>query len=134
MLNPPTICICENYLIIKIFNQNNKLILCSSITTPSVDVAENEFNSHFRRSSTGVLLSPEVDVTSTSKIAPGEMSESDGIWILKKDSQRRQTLFKVLNEDEKKICDIWMEKIENERNEKTVLEMVKNIFKKTNEY
>lgn len=89
-----------------------------------MDVTENEFNSHLRRSSTGILLSPEVDVSSTSKIAPGEMSESDGIWILKKDSQRRQTLFKVLSEDEKKICDIWMEKIEHERSEKTVLEMV----------
>jgi mitogen-activated protein kinase kinase kinase 5 len=101
-----------------------------------VDGAESEFNPPFRRSSTGVLLSPEVDVSSTSKITPGEMSESDGIWILKKDSQRRQTLFKVLSEDEKKICDTWMEKIENERSEKTFLEMVKKnyfIFVKINQ-
>lgn len=91
-----------------------------------MDIAENEFNPHFRRSSTGVMLSPDVDVSSTSKITPGELSESDGIWILKKDSQRRQTLFKVLSEDEKKICDTWMEKIENERSEKTILEMVRN--------
>lgn len=103
----------------------NTISFSSSITTPSVDVVESEFNPHFRRGSSGVLLSPEVDVSSTSKISPGEMSESDGIWILKKDSQRRQTLFKVLSEDEKKICDTWMEKIENERSEKTVLEMVK---------
>lgn len=53
------------------------------------------------------------------------MSESDGIWILKKDSQRRQTLNKVLTEDEKKICDIWMEKIEHDRSEKTILEIVR---------
>lgn len=91
-------------------------------------MAENEFNSPFRRSSTGVLLSPEVDVSSTSKIAPGDLSESDGMWILKKDSQRRQTLLKVLSEDENKICDIWMKRIENERSEKTVLEMVKKSF------
>lgn len=103
-------------------------IICSSITTPSVDVNESLFNSSFRRSSTGVLLSPEVDVSSTSKIAPGEISESDGIWILKKDSQRRQTLFKVLSEDEKKICDIWMEIIQNNRNEKNFLQMVNNNF------
>lgn len=99
-------------------------IYYSSITTPSVEVIENDFNTTFRRSSTGVLLSPEVDVSSTSKINPGEISESDGIWILKKDSQRRQTLFKVFSEDEKKICDTWMEKIENDRNEKNILQMV----------
>lgn len=92
-------------------------------------MVETDFNSPFRRSSTGVLLSPEVDViTSTSKIATGEISESDGIWILKKDSQRRQTLFKVLSEDEKKICETWMEKIENDRNEKNFLQMVRMEF------
>lgn len=125
---------CSNFEIVKIYLSLLKMthwlyffnnIICSSITTPSVDLHESDFSS-FRRSSTGVLLSPEVDVSSTSKITPGEISESDGIWILKKDSQRRQTLFKVLSEDEKKICDIWMEIIENNRNEKNFLQMVSN--------
>ncbi|KAL7046661.1 hypothetical protein ACKWTF_002681 [Chironomus riparius] len=97
----------------------------SSIITPSVDVAENEFSSSFRRSSTGVLLSPEVTendvISSTSKNLAGEANESDGFYLLKKDSQRRQTLSKVLSQDEKKICEVWMEKIANDRSEKIVL-------------
>lgn len=65
-----------------------------------------------------------MDVTSTSKIASGETNESDGFYLLKKDSQRRQTLSKVLSQDEKKICEVWMEKIENDRPEKIVLSIV----------
>jgi mitogen-activated protein kinase kinase kinase 5 len=91
-------------------------------------VAENEFSSSFRRSSTGVLLSPEVAendvISSTSKHLAGEANESDGFYLLKKDSQRRQTLSKVLMQDEKKICEVWMEKITNDRSEKIVLEIV----------
>lgn len=92
-------------------------------TTPSVDMGDGDFNLN-RRSSSGVLLSPEVDVSSTSKTVPGETSESDGFYLLKKDSQRRQTLSKVLTQDEQKICAVWMEKIENDRPEKIVLNIV----------
>ncbi|KAG5678685.1 hypothetical protein PVAND_008335 [Polypedilum vanderplanki] len=92
-----------------------------SITTPSVDAVENDFNVSFRRSSTGVLLSPEVDVpSSTSKLPVGETNESDGFYLLKKDSQRRQTLSKVLSQDETKICEVWIEKIAHDRPEKII--------------
>lgn len=43
----------------------------------------------------------------------GEAVEGDGFYLLKKDSQRRTTLSKVLEYDEAKICDVWMDKIEN---------------------
>jgi mitogen-activated protein kinase kinase kinase 5 len=67
------------------------------------------------------LLSPEVDVpSSTSKLPVGETSESDGFYLLKKDSQRRQTLSKVLSQDEKKICEVWIEKIAHDRPEKII--------------
>lgn len=41
----------------------------------------------------------------------GEALESDGFYLLKKDSQRRTTLSKVLAHDEATICEIWMQKI-----------------------
>lgn len=86
-------------------------------------MGDGDFNL-VRRSSGGVLLSPEVDVSSTSKTVPGETNESDGFYLLKKDSQRRQTLSKVLTQDEEKICKVWMEKIENDRPEKILLTIV----------
>lgn len=86
-------------------------------------MGDGDFNLN-RRNSSGILLSPEVDVTSTSKTVPGETNESDGFYLLKKDSQRRQTLSKVLTQDEQKICAVWMEKIENDRPEKIVLNIV----------
>lgn len=99
-------------------------LFSSLATTPSVDMGDGDFNLHHSRRSSGVLLSPEVDVSSTSKTVPGETSESDGFYLLKKDSQRRQTLSKVLTTDEQKICSVWMEKIENDRPEKIVLNIV----------
>ena len=74
-----------------------------------------------RRSSSGVLLSPEVDLSATSsKSAPGllgEANESDGFYLLKKDSQRRATLSKVLENDESKICIVWMEHMRSTQKE-----------------
>lgn len=56
-----------------------------------------------RRCSSG-LLSPPVDGCSTDQ-------ESGGFYLLKKDSQRRQTILRVLEEDADTICDIWMSKL-----------------------
>ncbi|XP_062699786.1 mitogen-activated protein kinase kinase kinase 15 isoform X2 [Aedes albopictus] len=73
-----------------------------------------------RRSSSGGLLSPEVELPTTSSKSPllaGEANESDGFYLLKKDSQRRATLHKVLEHDERKICQVWMEKIVSDRKE-----------------
>lgn len=55
----------------------------------------------------------KVELSGTSSKPLSEASESDGFYTLKKDSQRRTTLSKVLALDEAKICDVWMEKIEN---------------------
>ncbi|XP_055614714.1 mitogen-activated protein kinase kinase kinase 15 isoform X2 [Uranotaenia lowii] len=77
-----------------------------------------------RRSSSGVLLSPEVELSSSSSKSPllnGEANESDGFYLLKKDSQRRATLHKVLEHDERKICQVWMEKIRSDRKEAVVI-------------
>lgn len=68
-------------------------------------------NNLSRRSSSGVLLSPDVEFTS-GIIKPLDASESDP-FIVKKNSQRRITLLDVLAHDEDKICDIWLDKIES---------------------
>lgn len=80
-----------------------------------------------RRSSSGVLLSPDIDLTD-SFIKPLDRLtgsyETDGFYMLKKDSQRRTTLSKVLQQDEMKICSVWMEKIENNHNVHVVITQV----------
>lgn len=76
-----------------------------------------------RRSSSGGLLSPEVDMAGHAP-KPGEASETDGFYMLKKDSQRRTTLSKVLSQDEAKICVVWMDKIENNNNVQLVITKV----------
>lgn len=50
--------------------------------------------------------------------------ENDGFYMLKKDSQRRATLSKVLSHDEAKICEVWMDKIENNHKVQAVLTKV----------
>ncbi|KAH9381781.1 hypothetical protein HPB48_009811 [Haemaphysalis longicornis] len=62
--------------------------------------------SGMRRCSSG-LLSPPVDGSSTDQ-------ESGGFYLLKKDSQRRQTILRVLEEDGGTICDIWMSKLKQD--------------------
>ncbi|XP_058444320.1 mitogen-activated protein kinase kinase kinase 15 isoform X2 [Malaya genurostris] len=79
-----------------------------------------------RRSSSGGLLSPEVELLSSSSKSPllnGEANESDGFYLLKKDSQRRATLHRVLEHDERKICQVWMEKIVSDRKEAVVISL-----------
>lgn len=94
-----------------------------SIEIESIDPTQAGFQLN-RRSSSGGLLSPEVEISSTSSKSPllvGDASESDGFYLLKKDSQRRATLHKVLEHDERKICDVWMDKIVSDRKEAVVI-------------
>lgn len=65
-------------------------------------------------------LSPEVDggpSKSGGVLEGAEVSPEDGFYTLKKDSQRRQTLTRVLSQDGKKICDIWLKSLEKELGE-----------------
>ncbi|XP_044744016.1 mitogen-activated protein kinase kinase kinase 15 isoform X2 [Chrysoperla carnea] len=80
-------------------------------STPSIDLeTETESQPITRRNSSGVLLSPEIEIGSAGSQVKTE-TEQDGFYLLKKDSQRRTTLSRVLTQDEKKICQIWMESI-----------------------
>ncbi|XP_025267916.1 mitogen-activated protein kinase kinase kinase 15 isoform X3 [Camponotus floridanus] len=89
--------------------------------TPSIETSESDTvgTSITRRSSSGGLLSPEVELGGQ----PGQKSgeEQEGFYLLKKDSQRRMTLTRVLNQDEAKICEVWMRGIHQEG--QTVLQM-----------
>merc|ERR1719410_1922341 len=50
-----------------------------------------------RRDSSGVLQSPDV-------LDP---AKEDGFYLLKKDSQRRTTLVKIMRDDKTNICSTW---------------------------
>ncbi|XP_029160402.1 LOW QUALITY PROTEIN: mitogen-activated protein kinase kinase kinase 15 [Nylanderia fulva] len=90
--------------------------------TPSIETSESDAAgaSITRRSSSGGLLSPEVELGGQ----PGQKSgeEQEGFYLLKKDSQRRMTLTRVLNQDEAKICEVWMRGIHQAEGQ-TVLQM-----------
>lgn len=58
----------------------------------------------------------------------GKTDEQEGFYLLKKDSQRRMTLTRVLNQDETKICTLWMNSIHRDVG-RTVLQMVSGILK-----
>uniref|UniRef100_A0A182W489 mitogen-activated protein kinase kinase kinase n=1 Tax=Anopheles minimus TaxID=112268 RepID=A0A182W489_9DIPT len=110
--------------------------------TPSLEMDPAEQTSTVfqlnRRSSSGGLLSPEIDITTgTASKLPlaAEANESDGFYLLKKDSQRRQTLDKVLCHDVTKICELWLTKIEPDANQELAitldhLEMLLNGLRK----
>ncbi|XP_076165507.1 apoptotic signal-regulating kinase 1 isoform X4 [Ptiloglossa arizonensis] len=76
--------------------------------TPSIETSETDTAgaSMTRRSSSGGLLSPEVELGGQPGQKTGE--EQEGFYLLKKDSQRRMTLTRVLTQDEAKICEVWM--------------------------
>ncbi|XP_060523594.1 mitogen-activated protein kinase kinase kinase 15 isoform X2 [Cylas formicarius] len=81
-------------------------------STPSLDCSDPSLeHGTERRNSSGTLLSPEADVG----------TENDGFYLLKKDSQRRTTLAKVLANDGNKICDLWMQKVRDKYLGETVL-------------
>ncbi|XP_075217555.1 apoptotic signal-regulating kinase 1 isoform X2 [Lycorma delicatula] len=73
-----------------------------------------------RRSSSGGLMSPEVD--GGPRCPPGAPTEQDGFYLLKKDSQRRMTLSRVLSQDQSNICQVWLMNINKDIGE-TVLNM-----------
>lgn len=60
------------------------------------------------------LLSPPVDGSSVDQ-------ESGGFYLLKKDSQRRQTILRVLEENGGTICDIWMNKLHQDSGDDLVI-------------
>ncbi|XP_031844801.1 apoptotic signal-regulating kinase 1 isoform X2 [Nomia melanderi] len=76
--------------------------------TPSIETSESDTTgaSMTRRSSSGGLLSPEVELGGQPGQKTGE--EQEGFYLLKKESQRRMTLTRVLTQDEAKICEVWM--------------------------
>merc|ERR1711892_428394 len=67
-----------------------------SILTPTDhSILENPL--HARRDSSGVLQSPDV-------LDP---AKEDGFYLLKKDSQRRTTLVRIMKDDKHNICATW---------------------------
>ncbi|XP_041986234.1 mitogen-activated protein kinase kinase kinase 15 isoform X2 [Aricia agestis] len=80
--------------------------------TPSTDDMENSDTILNRRSSSGGLLSPEVDMINVPRSSID--IEHDGFYLLKKDSQRRLTLSRVLEQDSEKICSKWMLSIQQD--------------------
>ncbi|XP_050533879.1 mitogen-activated protein kinase kinase kinase 15 isoform X2 [Daktulosphaira vitifoliae] len=71
---------------------------------------ENSFDIYkgHRRQSSGTMVSPEIDMGTAGS------SEHDGFYMLKKDSQRRTTLARVLAHDHLTLCKIWMSYIRRE--------------------
>lgn len=101
-----------------------------SLSTPTFETDQDGTLNMNRRSSSGGLLSPEVDIGPGAKgmgsLGLGEASEQDGFYLLKKDSQRRMTLSRVISQDEQKICEVWMGSIHRDLGV-TVLSMVQLI-------
>ncbi|XP_062121953.1 mitogen-activated protein kinase kinase kinase 15 isoform X1 [Drosophila sulfurigaster albostrigata] len=88
-----------------------------TLSTSSVDIIEMGTNHIERRNSSGFLLSPEIEpLTPSLRTSISDTSETDGFYRLKKDSQRRTTLSKVLALDESKICELWEKKINADQN------------------
>lgn len=62
------------------------------------------FEKNRRRPSSVTLMSPEIDGNTT-----GGSVEQGGFYMMKKDSQRRITLDKLLAQDQSKLCEMWLE-------------------------
>ena len=52
--------------------------------------------------------------------------EGDGFYLLKKDSQRRTTLAKVMANDELKIAEVWLQSLQTEVREPLLALVSKN--------
>ncbi|GIZ01938.1 hypothetical protein CEXT_738141 [Caerostris extrusa] len=72
----------------------------NSLKIPTPNFSFSTDSSENRRSSTG-LLSPPID-------SPLIDQEQGNFYLLKKDSQRRSTICKVILENAETICDLWM--------------------------
>jgi len=69
-----------------------------SILTPTdQSILENPLHAAARRDSSGILQSPDV-------LDP---AKEDGFYLLKKDSQRRSTLVRIMKDDKHNICATW---------------------------
>lgn len=118
------------YSFLKNKKKTKSFYFCSSLANSPLIDGESDVDTAYslnRRSSTGVLLSPEVELMGTVSKRLGDTLESDGFYLLKKDSQRRATLSKVLSHDEAKICNVWLEKIENHHNVRVAISKVQVI-------
>lgn len=75
----------------------------------------SEYDESGRRGSNGqmVPISPDTELSKTSPNV-GEGGEQDTFYLLKKESQRRTTLNKVLTQDEKRIVDVWTRSYERD--------------------
>lgn len=92
---------CIEFILILLLLTKPIYLFISLASTPSIDMETEQCEGGHRRNSSGTLLSPEVDT----------LAENHGFYLLKKDSQRRATLSKVLAQDGVKICEIWLEKM-----------------------
>lgn len=87
-----------------------------------LSLCETDSGNMSRRSSSGGLLSPDVELSASRSTcgSPNLVSttetagEQDGFYLLRKGSQLTVTLCKALEEDEDKLCEIWIEGIEEE--------------------
>ncbi|XP_034487698.1 mitogen-activated protein kinase kinase kinase 15 isoform X3 [Drosophila innubila] len=99
------------------YNTTSNTPTTPDLDTSSVDIIDLGTNQIERRNSSGFLLSPEIEpMTPSLRTSISDTSETDGFYRLKKDSQRRTTLSKVLALDESKICELWEKKLNADQN------------------
>ncbi|XP_026821602.1 mitogen-activated protein kinase kinase kinase 15 isoform X1 [Rhopalosiphum maidis] len=85
----------------------------SSISLPNMQYSYNSLDGqrYNRRQSSGALASPEIDMGTAGSTAE---AEHDGFYRLKKDSQRRTTLARVLAQDQATLGKVWLQFIRRE--------------------
>ena len=79
-----------------------------SLTRPHVVCSVGESNISFESHPS----SPSATIENQTPDTPGR----EGFYMLRKDSERRVTVVKVINEDRNKICDTWMRVIHRDAN------------------
>ena len=99
----------------------------SHVLTPTDQIEDPIVLLEGRRSSTGALLSPDVLDQIRNESGEGATS-NDNFYMLKKDSQRRLTLVKVLQQDKGSICRQWLALMTKEVPEHSLNQVGENIF------